>query len=165
VLVAWTASKTFAQYGARVGAIVALHRDSAEREQLANALGYSCRATWSNCNHLGQLAVTELLTDPELIARCDAERAALISLLQERIDAFNQQARAAGLRTPRYDSGFFVAVFTPDAHVTGQTMRDLGVYVTPIRGVAMRAALCSTPMDSVPRLVDALAAGVEAAGG
>lgn len=164
VLVAWTASKTFAQYGARVGAIVALHHDPAEREQLANALGYSCRATWSNCNHLGQLAVTELLTDADLIARCDAERAALIGRLQERIDAFNALARAAGLRTPRYDSGFFVAVFTPDAQVTGQAMRDLGVYVTPIGGVAMRAALCSTPMASVPRLVDALAAGVEAAG-
>ena len=163
VLVAWTASKSFTQYGARVGALVGLHRDAAELDQVANALGYSCRSTWSNCNHLGQLAVTELLTDPELSARCDAERAELIDLLQERIDAFNAEASTAGLRIPRYDSGFFVAVFTRDAEVTARTMREAGVYVTPIQA-AVRVALCSTPASSIPRLVEALQAGVAAAG-
>jgi aromatic-amino-acid transaminase len=163
VLVAWTASKSFTQYGARVGALVGLHRDAGEREQIANALGYSCRATWSNGNHLGQAAIAELLTDPEATRRCDAERGELIALLQERVDTFNGAADAAGLHTPRYDSGFFVAVFTPNAQVTAAKMRELGVYVTPIAG-AVRAALCSTPATTIPRLVDALAEGVAAAG-
>lgn len=163
VLVAWTASKSYAQYGARVGALVGIHRSPDELEQMANALGNSCRSTWSNCSHLGQLAVTELLTNPELIERCDAERAGLINLLQERIDAFNEQATSAGLSTPRYDSGFFVAVFTKDTKVTARTMREAGVYVTPIRG-AVRVALCATPVSTVPRLVEALSAGVAAAG-
>lgn len=163
VLVAWTASKSFAQYGARVGAIVALHRDATERDQIENALGFSCRSTWSNCNHLGQLAVGELLTDPELIERTNEERAELMVLLQERIDAFNHQAASADLRTPRFDSGFFVAVFTRDEEVSAAAMRDLGVYVTPIPG-AVRVAMCSTPAAAVPRLVEALVAGVAAAG-
>ena len=162
VLIAWTASKSFAQYGSRVGAMVALHRDPAELDQIANALGYSCRATWSNCNHAGMLAVTDLLTDATLALRADEERAALIGLLQERIDAFNGEAASAGLKTPRYDSGFFVAVFTRNADATARTMREMGVYVTPIQG-AVRAALCSTPVASVPRLVEALARGVSAA--
>ena len=163
VLVAWTASKSFAQYGARVGAIVGLHRDEAERDQIANALGYTCRSTWSSCNNLGQLAVTELLTRPELIERADAERAKLIALLQDRVDAFNTQATIAALPTPRYDSGFFVAVFTPDEQATAAVMRDRGVYVTPIPGAA-RVAICATPAWAVPRLVEALKAGVAAAG-
>lgn len=163
VLVAWTASKAFAQYGARIGALVALHRDPEEREQLRNALGYSCRATWSNCNHLGQLAVTELLTDPELKARADTERAELVELLQGRIDAFNREAAAAKLPTPRYDAGFFVAVFTKDAQTAAAAMRDVGVFVTPIPG-ALRAALCSTPAAAIPRLVEALKIGVSAGG-
>lgn len=162
VLVAWTASKSFAQYGARVGALVALHRDGAERDQIDNALGYTCRSTWSNCNHLGQLAVTELLTNPELIERADAERAELIVLLQDRVDAFNEHATAANLPMPRYDSGFFVTVFTRDEQATAATMRDLGVYITPIPGAA-RVAMCSTPAAAVPRLVEALQAGVAAA--
>jgi hypothetical protein len=43
-------------------------------------------------------------------------------------------------------------------------MRDLGVYVVPMRG-AVRVALCSTPAAEVPRLVDALQQGLAAAGG
>jgi aspartate/tyrosine/aromatic aminotransferase len=161
VLVAWTASKSRAQYGARTGAIVALHQDPDELIQLGNALAYTCRSTWSNCNHLGQLAVTELLTNPELVERVGAERAGLMNLLQTRIDAFNEQANAAGLPTPRFDAGFFVAVFTKDQDATAAAMREHRVYVLPIPG-AVRVAICSTPAAAMPRLVAALEAGLAA---
>lgn len=161
VLVAWTASKSFAQYGARIGALVGLHRDDDERAQIENALGYTCRSTWSNCNHLGQLAVTELLTDADLAARVAAERAELEALLRDRIEVFNRYAREAGLPTPRYDAGFFVAVFTDDEQTAAARMRELGVYTVPIPG-AVRVAMCSTPASAVPRLVEALEAGVAA---
>ena len=162
VLVGWTISKSFAQYGARVGALVAVHRDRDEREQIASSLGYSCRATWSNCNHAGQIATTELLTDPDLRARSVEERAGLIDLLRTRVDAFNDAAGRAGLAYPRYDGGFFVSVFTPNSDVAAERMREVGVYVLPMPG-AVRVALCATPEAAIPRLVDALAAGVEAA--
>ena len=74
VFIAWTASKSFAQYGARIGALLALHPDDEQRGRLANALGYSCRGTWSNCNTHGMLAVAEVLTDPELCAASENER-------------------------------------------------------------------------------------------
>jgi aromatic-amino-acid transaminase len=145
-----------------VGALVALHRDDQERTQIKNALAYGSRATWSNCSHLGQRAVAELLTVPELRARSDAERDDLVALLDARIRAFNQGAEAIRLRMPRYDSGFFVTVFAKDGQRTAATMRDLGVYVLPIAG-GVRVALCSTPLADVPRLLDALAKGVAAA--
>jgi aromatic-amino-acid transaminase len=159
VLFAWTASKAFTQYGSRVGALIACHRQPGERTQLANALSYSSRATWSNCNHLGLLAITDLLTDSELRSHADAERQELIDLLQGRTEVFNQAAAAAGLEMPRYESGFFTAVFTPDPQATAASMREAGVFVIPIPG-AVRVALCSTPAAAVPRLVDALAQGV-----
>ena len=162
VLVGWTVSKSFALYGARVGALVALHRDPAERERISNALGFSCRATWSNCNHLGLLGATELLTDPELRRRADEERAGMIRLLNERVAVFNERAGGAGLSYPRYEGGFFVSVFTPDAEVTAASMREAGVYVVPLPG-AVRIALCATPASTIPRLVDALAEGIAAA--
>jgi aromatic-amino-acid transaminase len=162
VLVGWTVSKAFAQYGARVGALVALHPDAEERRRLANAMSYSCRATWSNCNHLGLLAVTELLTDSELRRRSTAERQGLIRLLDERVAAFNAAATRAGLAYPRYEGGFFVSVFTPDAERTAAVMREGGVYVVPMAG-AVRVALCGTPVGAIPRLVASLAEGVAAA--
>jgi aromatic-amino-acid transaminase len=162
ILCAWTASKAFAQYGGRIGALVALSEDADERRRIQNALGYSCRGTWSNCNHLGMLAITELLSDPALRARADQEREGLRRLLAERVEEFNRCARAAGLAFPRYEGGFFVAVFTPDSRKTVARMQRDGVFVVPLAG-AVRVALCSTPRAAVPRLVEALAAGVREA--
>lgn len=162
LLVAWTASKSFAQYGARVGALVAVHPDEAQRKLLQSALAYSCRGTWSNCNHAGMLAITALLTDPKLVERVREERETLRALLAERVDAFNRAAGEAGLDYPRYEGGFFVSVFTPDAESTAARMRELGVFVVPIAG-AVRIALCSTPAREVPRLVAALVEGLRGA--
>ena len=164
VLFAWTASKAFAQYGARVGACVAIAPDDAARERAKNALGYSCRGTWSNCNHLGMLAITELLSDEELRASSEAQREDLRRLLSHRVETFNSLARPAGLSYPRYEGGFFVAVFTPDALKTSEEMKNEGVFVVPLKG-AVRIALCATPERDIPRLVEALERGVRAAGG
>jgi len=164
VLLAWTASKSFCQYGARIGSLVALHPDQEERNKLANALGFTCRATWSNSNHLGQLAVTDLLVDPELSKRADTDRAGLVELLRTRVEVFNSAASTAGLHVPRYDGGFFVVVFTPDGEKTAAVMRDMGVYVIPLKG-AVRVALCATPEAEIPRLVEALRAGIDQAEG
>jgi aromatic-amino-acid transaminase len=164
LLVAWTVSKAFAQYGARIGALLAAHDSEDERRRIANALSFSCRGTWSNCNHLGMLAITDLLGDPRKRARCEAERGRLIELLAQRVRAFNEHAGRAGLPYPRYEGGFFVTVFTADSATCARRMRDLGVYVVPMRG-AVRVALCSTPAAEVPRLVEALQQGLAAAGG
>ncbi len=162
VLVAWSGSKAFAQYGARIGALVALAPQEQRRRELQGALSFACRGTWSNCNHAGMLAVAEILANPSLKARVDAERERAIRLLNERVQAFNEQAQAKGLKYPRYEGGFFVTVFTPDAERTSKSMQAEGVFVVPLKG-AVRIALCSTPASEVPRLVAALESGVRLA--
>lgn len=164
LLVAWTVSKSFALYGARVGALVAAHPDADERQRLFNALSYSCRGTWSNCNHLGLLAIERLLADPELKARSDSDRERLVRLLAERVVVFNDHAQRAGLSYPRYEGGFFVSVFASDSEAAAARARERGVFAVPIRG-AVRLALCSTAADQIPRMVEAVAEGVRATGG
>lgn len=164
LLCAWTASKAFAQYGARVGALVATHRDAKQRARILNALSFSCRGTWSNCNHLGMLAIADLMDSPEARARVELERARLVTLLAQRVSAFNAAARAARLRYPRYEGGFFVTVFAADPAAVAKHMREHGVYVVPISG-AVRIALCSTPVASIRVLVRALSAALAACGG
>ena len=162
VLAAWTASKSFAQYGARVGALIASIPDASHRLDVENAISYTCRGSWSNCNHLGLLAVSKLLLDDDLRTRVGSERSALVSLLSDRVDAFNAAAGARGLVYPRYEGGFFVSVFTPDAEETARVAAAEGVYVVPMDG-AVRLALCAVPQSDIPRLVDAVARGVDAA--
>ncbi len=160
-MVAWTASKSFAQYGARVGSLVALVHSPDERIRVANALGYSCRGTWSNCNHLGMLAIAELLNDPELRAASISERKRLTGLLAERVEVFNGLARPENLRYPRYEGGFFVTIFTAKAQEVANRMRAEGVFVVPLPG-AIRLALCATPSSSIERLVRSLVSALKA---
>lgn len=162
ILAAWTASKSFAQYGARVGALVAAVPDPEKREHVANAMSYTCRGSWSNCNHLGILAITSIMEDAALRARVDEERRALVELTTRRVDAFNRAASGRDLRYPRYEGGFFVSVFTPDSRTTAEVAETKGVYVVPMDG-AVRIALCAVPEVDVELLVEAVAEGVEAA--
>ncbi len=156
LLFAWTASKSFTHYGLRVGALVAVIGDEAERKATENALSYSSRGTWSNCNRGGMYAVMKALTDPTAKAACIAERKSLQELLQRRVDAFNRAAREVGLSYPRYEGGFFVTVFPKgNAQEKAKSMRDQGVYVVPTQG-ALRVGLCSVAEKDVPRLVASL---------
>jgi aromatic-amino-acid transaminase len=162
VLVAWSASKSFAQYGARVGALIAVHQDDDERARLGNALSYACRGTYSNCNHMGMLAVTELLTSPDLRAKYAEDLKCLVSLLKSRVDVFNRVAADVDIEYPRYEGGFFVTIFSPNAEKMAAAMRDEGVFVVPLEG-AVRLALCAVSEAQIPRLVEALRVGTLAA--
>lgn len=161
VLFAWSASKSFTHYGLRVGALIACVGDGAERAKMESALGYSCRGTWSNCNHGGMVAMARLLTEPDLARDCTAERDALKARLRARVDAFNRHAQERKLRYPRYEGGFFVTVFDDRPRQKAEAMRALGVYAVPqvMSGGtgALRVALCAVPERDVPRLVEALA--------
>lgn len=155
VLVAWSASKTFTHYGLRVGALVALVPEAAERADVQAALTFACRGTWSNCNRGGLSAVTRLLTDPALATAVAAERAGLVRLLGERVAAFNAGAARAGLRHPAYEGGFFVTVLTAQAASAMPRLKERGVYAVPVDG-GLRLGLCAVPAAQVPRLVQAL---------
>jgi aromatic-amino-acid transaminase len=161
VLFTWSASKSYTHYGLRVGALVACIPDDRERERVANALSYSSRGTWSNCNRGGLTAITRCLTDAALASSCHAEREILKSSLRARVDAFNGYAGGLGLHYPRYDGGFFVTIFHERALEKAAAMRAAGVYVVPQLlkdgSGALRVALCAVPVRDVRRLVEALA--------
>ena len=157
LLFAWSGSKSYTHYGLRVGALIACEPDEKDRNATQAALAYACRGTWSNCVRGGLVGVTKLLTDPALKVACDAERAIFKQLLQNRVKAFNAAALPKGLKYPRYEGGFFVTVFHPDAETQAKKMQEKGVYVVPQKG-ALRVALCSAAEADVPRLVEALAA-------
>lgn len=158
VLAAWTASKTFARYGSRVGALVAVPPDE-DTQALEAAFQFGARGTWSMVNHPGQRAAAALLSDPAWEGRAEAERAPLATLLAERSEAFLAAAADAGLDHPRFDGGFFVTVRCPDPQGSAARMREEGVFVVPVTG-GLRLGLCSTPAASVPRLVEATARAV-----
>lgn len=156
LLFAWSSSKSFAQYGLRVGALCAVTSDPKERTRVQNALAYSCRGTWSNCNAAGMSAITRVLTEPALRAAVDSERSVLKSILDRRVARWNELAGPAGIRYPRYDGGFFTTVFCADGAAAAQRLKEDGIFVVPQAG-ALRVALCSVAERDIPRLVEGIA--------
>jgi aromatic-amino-acid transaminase len=157
VLFAWSGSKAFALYGQRIGALVALVPDAAERTRITNAITYSCRGIWSNCNAAGMAAVARLLSDKELHKKVLDERADLVRLLARRVEFWNERASAAGLHYPRYDGGFFTTVFNDDPKKSSQAMCARGLYLVPTAG-ALRVAVCAVNEAQIARIVEGLAA-------
>jgi aromatic-amino-acid transaminase len=157
ILFAWSASKSFTEYGLRVGALVTVHPDDAVRSSVQNALTFACRGTWSTCNAGGMAAITRLLVEPDLRARVERERGALKALLDRRVARWNQLAVPAGLRYPRYDGGFFSTVFCESGPKTALRLKDEGIFVVPQGPSAIRVALCSVAERDIPRLVSGIA--------
>jgi aromatic-amino-acid transaminase len=155
VAFAWSASKSFAHYGLRVGALVALVPDAEERRRIANAFTYSCRGLWSNCNAGGMAAITRVLADPTLAARTLEDRARLVEMMTRRVRHWNGLATRASIRYPRYDGGFFTTVLTEGAERVAEGLRARGVFVVPQSG-ALRVALCSVSERQIDRIVEAL---------
>ncbi|MSP24507.1 MAG: aminotransferase class I/II-fold pyridoxal phosphate-dependent enzyme [Myxococcales bacterium] len=156
VLFAWSASKAFALYGQRVGALIAVVPDSAQRERITNAITYSCRGLWSNCNAAGMAAVARLLSEPELAKLVRAERAGTVALLARRVVHWNTLATAAKLRYPRYDGGFFTTVFSADPLAHSKQLRARGLFLVPTAG-ALRVAVCAVNEAQIGRIVEGLA--------
>jgi aromatic-amino-acid transaminase len=160
LLFAWSASKTFTHYGLRVGSLVAVAPDDAQKNSVAAALGYGCRATWSNCNRGGMLAMARLLGEPALVEKIKVERKAVVELLGKRVTLFNRLAHEKDLSYPRYDGGFFVTVFANDGKGVADRMKERGVFVVPVRG-AVRIALCAVAEKDIARIVDTVAAALQ----
>ena len=156
VLFAWSASKAFAQYGMRIGACLAVTPDEAERKRIANALTFSCRGTWSNCNAGGMSVIARVLTEPDYRTRVIEQRVELSNMLSRRVACWNELASAKGIRFPRYDGGFFTTVFCDDSASVCARLREQGIYLVPTFG-AIRVALCSINERQIGRIVDALA--------
>ncbi len=160
VLLAWSASKTFTHYGLRVGALTAIAPNDAEKARIGSALGYASRATWSNCNRGGMLAIGRLLADPEASVAVRRDQQEAVQMLEHRVAAFLEAAKPAGLRFPRYDGGFFVTVFADDAAAVAKRAQAHGVFVVPFDG-GVRIALCAVPVRHIGKVVDALAAALK----
>ncbi len=156
VLFAWSASKAFALYGQRIGALVALVPDAEQRTRVTSALTYSCRGLWSNCNAAGMAAVARLLSEPDLAKNVRQERAELVALLARRVEVWNALATAAHVRYPRYDGGFFTTVFSADPVLHSSRMRERGLFLVPTAG-ALRVAVCAVNEAQIGRIVSGLA--------
>jgi aromatic-amino-acid transaminase len=146
VTVAWSASKAYAVYGWRTGALVAASRDTSTLADLERVCAATVRGTWGNPPRPGMLLVERI----HAMASVAEDRAAMRAALAER--AGGLCPRVDGLP---YRDGFFAVLRHADPVGAARALELRGVFVVPL-DEGVRVSLAGVPGPQIPRLTEEL---------
>jgi aspartate/tyrosine/aromatic aminotransferase len=140
-------SKAFTLYGARAGALVfPWTRDPALQASLAMA----CRGQFSNAPKAPQSLLVRLSRDGKAQARLNAEHRHWSDILESRAQALNEALRTRHHGGVAWQGGFFITLMVEDPAGVAARLRDLGVYVVPIKE-GLRVGLCGLRAEDANR--------------
>ncbi len=140
----YSLSKTFTLYGLRGGAMLCIAKTKEDATEFQKACEFSSRAAWSNSPRAAQMILAKIYSDPELKAKVDEERKVIREMLIRRGKAFEEAAKACGLKTVPFTSGFFCTVPCKDPDRVSQELEKEGIFLVPLaKGV--RVSIASIP--------------------
>ena len=146
VVIAFSLSKTFTAYGARVGAMVAISSNKEELEKFKNASIYSARSIWSTCNNSVMELFAKINNDSTLHQNYIREKEVYIQLLRERANIFVNDCLDEELEIYPYKEGFFVTLRIEDdkKEEINLKLQKENIFTVEVDG-GLRVALCSVP--------------------
>ena len=145
-IVAYSLSKTCTLYGGRCGAMICVAKTPEIAEEFRNVCEFSSRGSWSNSAKFGQVILSRIYEDAELLDKVNEERAAARDMLLARGKAFSEAARECGLEIVPYDAGFFVSVPCDDPDAASAALEKEDVFLVPL-AKGLRLSLASVPED------------------
>ena len=105
---------------------------------------YSSRGSWSNSARVGQVILSKIYADKELLRKVDEERAYYRDMLLARGRAFEEEAEKAGLETVPFDAGFFVSIPCDDPDAISAELEKQGLFIVPLaKGLRVSVASVS----------------------
>jgi aspartate aminotransferase/aromatic-amino-acid transaminase len=152
-IIAFSLSKTFTAYGARVGATVAVCNNPKELAKFKDAAIYSARSIWSTCNNSVMELFDMITNDEELLQPYLKEKQYYIDLLKERSDIFINESKDVGLELYPFKEGFFATVKVPNENKeeTNLRLQENNIFCVEVDG-GLRVALCSVPKHKLKGL-------------
>lgn len=155
-VIGYSASKTFAFYGMRTGAMICIAKTKEIAKEFKSVCEFSARNTWSNGNRSGQQVIANIYRDEEMLAKVAEERKGFRDMLLERGMVFEEAAIAAGLDAVPFDGGFFACIACENASDVSDKLADKGVFVVPL-AKGIRISVASINKEECIRTVDAIA--------
>ncbi|MGD9887216.1 MAG: pyridoxal phosphate-dependent aminotransferase, partial [Bacilli bacterium] len=147
--IAFSASKTFAVYGQRLGAQILIGKNHDMINDLYNAANFTARNNWSNCNKGLINLIIGMNNDYELKKTYLCELDLVVGTIKKRARLFLEQAQEVGLKTYPYQSGFFVTIPCQDRDLALQILKyKAKLFLLPFDS-SVRVALCSVTLDEV----------------
>lgn len=142
ILFAFSMSKGYTMYGQRCGAIIGLTQSKDVIDEFADAVKFSSRATWSNCNREAMTVLTTIQQDKALLAQFEKERAEYYEIIKQRGAIFMEEAKACGLNALPYKAGFFLSIPSPDPGAVCDKLHEDLIFAVPLKK-GVRVAVCA----------------------
>jgi len=157
----YSASKTLTAYGMRCGAIVCVARDEETAEEFRRSAEFTARSTWSNCNRSAQVVMGKIYSDPELLAKVDAERRIYRDMLLERGRVFEKTLNDNGIKCVPFSAGFFVTIECDDPASVCAELEKKDVFCLALpKGI--RVSIASISKEKCVKCAEAIAAEIKA---
>ena len=125
---------------------------------------FSSRGSWSNSAKIGQVILSRIYSDPQLLAKVDEERAGYRNMLLARGKAFSDAAAECGLEIVPYDAGFFVSVPCADPDAASKRLEEQDVFLVPL-AKGIRVSVASIPEAACRKLPPLIKEAIEATSG
>ncbi len=143
-IIAYSLSKTYTLYGTRCGAMICMAKTKDIADEFRRVCEYSSRGSWSNSARVGQVILSKIYADKELLKKVDEERAYYRDMLLARGRAFEEEAEKAGLETVPFDAGFFVSIPCDDPDAISAELEKQGLFIVPLaKGLRVSVASVS----------------------
>ncbi len=155
-LFTFSLSKGYTLYGYRLGALVAVSSSAEVIAEFDKATAASSRATWSNCSKAAMMVMCDFADHAEKMAAFKAQQEALSQNLKQRAEIFVNEAKACGLVTLPYQSGFFLMVPTDTVEIAQEAarlLREEDIFLVPL-GKGLRVALCAIVEEKITGLAE-----------
>ena len=153
----YSASKTLTAYGMRCGAIVCMAKDAGDAEEFRRAAEYSARSTWSNCNRSAMVVMGKIYSDPELLAKVDAERRVCRDMLLERGRIFEKALNDNGVKCVPFSAGFFVTIACDDPAGVCAKLEEQDIFCLAL-AKGIRVSIASISKEKCVKCAGAIAA-------
>ncbi len=141
VLICFSASKSFAMYGIRLGAVVGLHHTKEQYQFFKTKLVNDALGKWSTAPSVGVGIFNQLAEQKETYIPKLKE---LTSTLKKRGQIFLKEAKKAKLDIYPYKGGFFVLVKSSQPEADYYKLVDKKIYLIPMEEGLRVALSCIT---------------------
>ncbi|MCF0140645.1 MAG: tRNA (guanosine(46)-N7)-methyltransferase TrmB [Mogibacterium sp.] len=150
-IITYSASKTFTFYGFRCAAMMCLSPYEEIADEFDRVCTFSSRASWSNSPRAPQTVIEHIYSNPELLAKVDAERAIYRDMLLARGKAFEEEANKVGLEIVPFSSGFFVSIPTDQPDALCAKLEEKGIFLVPL-ALGVRVSVASISEEKCRRI-------------
>ena len=143
-IIAYSLSKTYTLYGMRCGAMICMAKTKDIAEEFRRVCEFSSRGSWSNSARVGQVILSKIYSDENLLKKVGEERAYYRNMLLARGRAFEEEAQKAGLEIVPFDAGFFVSIPCDNPDAVSAELEKQGLFIVPLaKGLRVSVASIS----------------------